>query len=48
LDKGCDEEPEGKEHNPWQYMQDDGGEEWMLRDGYFGDRRKIVPLYSLG
>jgi hypothetical protein len=29
-------------------MQDDGGEEWMLRDRYFGDRRKIVSLYSLG
>jgi hypothetical protein len=29
-------------------MQDDGGEEWMLRDRYIGDRRKIVPLYRLG
>jgi hypothetical protein len=29
-------------------MQDDGCEEWVLRDGYFGDSRKIVPLYSLG
>jgi hypothetical protein len=29
-------------------MQDDRGEEWMLRDGNSGDRRKIVPLYSLG
>jgi hypothetical protein len=28
-------------------MQDDGGEEWMLRVGYFGDCRKIVPLHSL-
>jgi hypothetical protein len=29
-------------------MQDDGGEEGMLRGGYFRDCRKIVPLYSLG
>jgi hypothetical protein len=29
-------------------MQDDGGEEWMLREGYFADCRKIVLLYSLG
>jgi hypothetical protein len=29
-------------------MQDDGGEEWMLRARYSGDNRKIVPLYSLG
>jgi hypothetical protein len=29
-------------------MQDDGGEEWVLMDGYSGDRRKRVPLYILG
>jgi hypothetical protein len=29
-------------------MQDDGSEEGMLMDRYSGDRRKIVPLYSLG
>jgi hypothetical protein len=28
-------------------MQNYGVEKWMLRVGYSGDCRKIVPLYSL-
>jgi hypothetical protein len=29
-------------------MQDDRGEEWMLRARYFGNCGKMVTLHSLG